>query len=381
LVLISMDGFRWDYCDLHPSETPHLRQLQREGVSARGLIPVFPSNTFPNHYTIVTGLYPSHHGIINNVMFDPRTGEFFRYNTPKSSRESQWWGGEPIWITAVNQGGVSACLYWPGSEAPLDGRQATYWRPFDYYDRTFAQRLDEMTSWFQRPPAERPVVTTFYIEEANGTGHNYGPDSPELVAELKRIDTQIGEIRARLAGAGIAPNLVLVSDHGMTSVSPQRLLILDDYIDLATVQLDDTGSTVSLRPLSGDPAALERALAKIPHAKVHRAENLPAHFRLQDHPRISPLWILPEPGWRVDTRANAAKPRKSGQPLRGDHGYDPAHRDMHGVFIAHGPAFKSGVTLDPVENIHIYNLLCAATGLKPAPNDGDDRLVRAALRN
>ena len=381
LILISMDGFRWDYCDLHPAETPNLRRLKREGASARALISVFPSNTFPNHYSIVTGLYPAHHGIVNNHMFDPRTGEFFYYTTPKSSREPQWWGGEPIWITAVKQGRLSACSYWPGSEAAIEGRHATYWKPFDYFNTTFEERLETVLGWFKRPEAERPSVVTFYIEEANSVGHDYGPDSPEIVAAIKQIDTQVGELKSRLARIGVTPNFVLVSDHGMTSVSPEHLLSLDDYLDLKNVQIDDSGSTVSLRPRDGDIAALEKSLAKIPHAKVYRAESLPARFHFADNPRISPLWILPDEGWRCETRATSRLPRKSGQPLRGDHGYDPALQSMHGILIASGPSFRKGVVTEPVENIHIYNLLCAALGLKPAPNDGDDRLVRAMLKN
>lgn len=380
LILISIDGFRWDYCDLHPDETATLRRMKRDGVSSRGLIPVFPSNTFPNHYTIVTGLYPAHHGIINNHMFDPRTGEFFHYNTPKSSRESVWWGGEPIWITAVRQGRVSACSYWPGSEAPIGGVQATYWKPFNYFETTFEQRVDTVMGWLARPEAERPTVITFYIEEINNIGHNYGPDSKELVAQLKVADSQVAEFEARLAGAGFTPNFVIVSDHGMTKVADSRRLMLDDYIDPKKVMIEDAGSTVGLRPHDGDVDALMKSLAKVPHAKVYRAADLPAHLKLRDNPRISPVWILPDEGWRAELRAVAERPRKSGIPLQGDHGYDPSLTTMRGLFIAVGPAFKRGVQIPEVENIHIYNLLCAAAGLTPAKNDGDDRLVKAAIK-
>jgi predicted AlkP superfamily pyrophosphatase or phosphodiesterase len=165
----------------------------------------------------------------------------------------------------------------------------------------------------------------------------------------------------------------------MTPVAPERTLILDDYLDLATVQIEDAGSTVCLRPIAGDLAEVERVLAKMPHVKIYRAENLPAHLHLSGNARIAPLWILPEEGWRVETRAVFQRPRRTG-PLRGDHGYDPALASMRGIFIAQGPAFKSGVVTEAVENVHIYNLLCAALGLRPAPNDGDDRLVKAALR-
>lgn len=382
LVLISLDGFRWDYGALHPAETPHLRRLIREGVTARSLIPVFPSNTFPNHVSIVTGLYPAHHGIINNTFFDSALGSIFRYNQSASARDSRWWGGEPIWITAVKQGRASACSFWPGSEAEIGGLRPTYWKPYDYAGISFEQRLDELVAWLRLPAAQRPAVVTFYLEETNGAGHRHGPDSPQLIAAITLLDARVGALSDRLRTEGIAPNLVIVSDHGMTSCDAERVLILDDYLDLATVQIDFDETCAGLRPLAGnDVAAMMRALAKIPpqQAKAYRSNELPEHFHVAaTHPRVPPVWIVPAEGWHVVRRSLYHKALT--HFLRGQHGYDPGFASMGGIFIAHGPAFKSGVVVEPVENIHIYNLLCAALALKPAPNDGDDRLVKSVLR-
>lgn len=382
LVLISLDGFRWDYGALHPAETPHLRRLMREGVTARSLIPVFPSNTFPNHVSIVTGLYPAHHGIINNTFFDSALGSIFRYNQSASARDSRWWGGEPIWITAVKQGRASACSFWPGSEAEIGGLRPTYWKPYDYAGISFEQRLDELVAWLRLPAAQRPAVVTFYLEETNGAGHRHGPDSPQLIAAITLLDARVGALSDRLRTEGIAPNLVIVSDHGMTSCDAERVLILDDYLDLATVQIDFDETCAGLRPLAGnDVAAMMRALAKIPpqQAKAYRSNELPEHFHVAaTHPRVPPVWIVPAEGWHVVRRSLYHKALT--HFLRGQHGYDPGFASMGGIFIAHGPAFKSGVVVEPVENIHIYNLLCAALALKPAPNDGDDRLVKSVLR-
>ncbi len=382
LVLISLDGFRWDYGALHPAETPHLRRLMREGVTARSLIPVFPSNTFPNHVSIVTGLYPAHHGIINNTFFDSALGSIFRYNQSASARDSRWWGGEPIWITAVKQGRASACSFWPGSEAEIGGLRPTYWKPYDYAGTSFEQRLDELVTWLRLPAAQRPAVVTFYLEETNGAGHRHGPDSPQLIAAITLLDARVGALSDRLRTEGIAPNLVIVSDHGMTSCDAERVLILDDYLDLATVQIDFDETCAGLRPLAGnDVAAMMRALAKIPpqQAKAYRSNELPEHFHVAaTHPRVPPVWIVPAEGWHVVRRSLYHKALT--HFLRGQHGYDPGFASMGGIFIAHGPAFKSGVVVEPVENIHIYNLLCAALALKPAPNDGDDRLVKSVLR-
>ncbi len=381
LILISLDGFRWDYCAKYPEQSPTLRQLRREGVTAQSLIPVFPSNTFPNHYSIVTGLYPARHGIVNNDFLEPESGLVFRYNQPNSARDARWWGGEPIWVTAIRQGKNAAASFWVGSEAAVKGIRPTYWKSYDY-SIPFEKRLEELLGWLTAPAAQRASLATFYLEETNSAGHTHGPDSPEVAAAVQLCDTRIATLLRALRERDISANLVIVSDHGMTATHADRVVILEDYIDRASVQVDSDGSACALRPLDGDVEALIRKLERMPHAKVYRAADLPAHLRFHGNSRIAPVWILPEEGWHVGTRANFERLKKRYAArgyLAGDHGYDPALRSMHGFFLAHGPAFRRGVELEAFENIHLYNLLCAALGLTPAPNDGDDRLLRSAL--
>ena len=378
LILISLDGFRWDYCAKYPEEAPNLRRLMTSGVTARRLTPVFPSNTFPNHYSLVTGLYPTHHGIVNNDMLDASTGEVFGYRNPGANRNPRWWGGEPIWITAVRQGRKSACYFWVGSEAELHGVRPTFWYPYNY-SVPFVERLDTVIAWLRLPADERPALVAFYLEETNSAGHAFGPDSPELAAAVKLLDGHIGAMVARLESEHIAANFIIVSDHGMTGCDAERVVVLDDYIDPATVQIDFTGSVAGLRAPDGDTSALVAKLAAMPHARVLRTEDLPAGLHVSPTPRTPTVWILPDEGWHVQRRAEFERYRS--RYLKGDHGYDPQLEAMGAVFIAQGPSFKSGVTIEAVENIHVYNLLCAALGLVPAPNDGDDRLVRAVLRD
>jgi predicted AlkP superfamily pyrophosphatase or phosphodiesterase len=381
LVLISLDGFRWDYGRLHPDETPNLRHLARTGAVTRALIPSFPSNTFPNHYTIATGLYPSHHGLVNNIMFDAQLGEFFMYNQASATRDGRWWKGEPIWVTAEKQGVRSACYFWPGSEALIANTRPTYAKAYTK-STTFEDRLDETLGWLKLPEGKRPGLVTFYIEDTNGVGHLSGPDSAELKAAVKLVDDRIGAFAARLEKEGITANLVVVSDHGMTPCDDQRVLFLDDYVDYTKVQVDFEQTVVGLRPIGGnDVAGLLRALAQLPpQAKAYRVEDLPTRLHVDaSNPRIPPVWILPIEGWQVMRRTLFN--RLVAKFDRGQHGYDPALADMHGIFIASGPSFKSGVEVEPVENVHLYNLLCAALGLKPAPNDGDDRLIKSVLRD
>jgi predicted AlkP superfamily pyrophosphatase or phosphodiesterase len=378
LLLISLDGFRSDYCELYPEQTPNLRQLRAEGASARGLTPVFPSNTFPNHYTIVTGLRPSHHGIVNNNFFDPESGRFFQYNQAAANHDERWWGGEPIWITAVRQGRASACYFWPGSEVAIRGLRPTFWKPYDY-SVPFSQRLAELIGWLKLPPEQRPAVIAFYLEEANSVGHNSGPGSPELGRALQILDAQIGAIIKETSANHISLNLIILSDHGMVLRQREQVVILDDYIDLASVQVDFDGPVAGLRPNGGDTGALLAKLAKMPpQAHAMAKDSLPKHFQISDNPRLPPVWVLADEGWLVQRRSQFDFYRN--RPQKGEHGYDPALMTMQGILIVHGPAFRAGgVIIDSTENIHIYNLLCAAAGLMPARNDGDDRLVRALL--
>lgn len=379
VLLISMDGFRWDYTERYPEQTSHIQQLAREGVAAKGLIPVFPSNTFPNHYALVTGLYPSHSGIINNRMFDAQLNAAFVSSQPASSRNSRWWGGEPVWITAVLQGKKSACSFWPGSEAEIKGVHATHWKPYDY-SIPFEKRLDELVGWMKQSAELRPCIATFYLEESNSAGHRFGPDSPELADTLRLLDGRLAAITSRFKAEGIPLNLVLVSDHGMTPCGPDQVVVLDDYINVAEVQVDFEETTCGLRPGPGaDIEALMRQLSRMPHAKAYLAKDLPPHLHVDPaNPRVPPIWILPDEGWQVQRRSIFAQMKD--HFVRGQHGYDPALPSMHGILIANGPAFRSGVTVPEVENVHVYNLLCALAGLKPAPNDGDDRLVKGMLK-
>ncbi len=375
LLFVSMDGFRWDYCDLYPDATPTLRNLRDHGATSRGLIPVFPSNTFPNHYSLVTGLYPSNHGIINNQFYDASLGRFFRTGLHGNVTESEWWGGEPIWVTAEKSNIRAAVGFWPGSEAEIKGLRPSFWRTFDPR-ATFDERFVEFRQWLTLPATERPGVIAFYLEEANSFGHRFGPEAPEVGAAIKILDAQLAQLLDAIASAGLEVNVVIVADHGMTPISRERVIYPDDYIALDDVQIDFDGSVAGLRPLRGDVDPLLASLADLPHARAYRVEDLPAHFHVDPrNPRNPPVWIVPDEGWEIYSRPRIAA--WGDRFSKGDHGYDPALPSMHGLFIAHGPSIKNlREPLDAFENVHVYNLLCALAELPPAPNDGDTRLLR-----
>ena len=243
LLLISIDGFRHDYFD--KADTPNLDQLRSGGLQAEGLIPVFPSNTFPNHYAIVTGLYPEHHGIIDNSFYDPVYEAVFDMYIAAEVTNDRWWHGEPVWVTVIKQGGRSATLFWPGSEARINGYRPTFWHPYDHW-MPHPDRVQRILDWVDMPAGERPDFMTLYFHLVDDAGHDYGPDSPQLAEAVEKVDTTIGVLLRGLRDRAVLKkmHILIVSDHGMADISRERTVNLDDYVD-----------TTKLRFLRTDPVA------------------------------------------------------------------------------------------------------------------------------
>ena len=376
VVLVSLDAFRWDY--LNRPEARNLRRLASEGVHATRMIPAFPSLTFPNHYTIATGLYPEHTGIIDNTMHDSLLG-WFHISDTAAVRNAAWWGGEPIWVTAVKQGERAGAFFWPGSEAPIEGVHATRWMKFN--DRfPNAARVDSVLTWLTLPGNQAMSLVTLYYSDVDHAGHSYGPDSPQVDSAIARVDTMIGKLMDGIAARGLSNrvNLIVVADHGMASVSRDRLIYLDDYVPTTDFDVVDAAAIGLITPKPGlFDTVYNRLHGANPHLQAYRKAEVPARFHYNDNPRITPLVLIADEGWLITTHA-----RESARPLtmHGDHGYDNLLPDMGALFVAEGPAFKRGITVQPFQNIHIYDLICHILGLHPAPNDGSLDSTRALLR-
>jgi predicted AlkP superfamily pyrophosphatase or phosphodiesterase len=381
LILISFDGWRWDYRTLYAA--PNMARLAARGVSA-DLVPSYPSKTFPNHYTIVTGLYPGHHGIVSNTIKDPPTGRRLSMSNSREQQDPMWWGGEPIWVTAQRAGHVSAAMFWPGSEAPIEGHRPNFFAPFDS-TLPGRDRVDQVLSWLDLPVARRPTLLTLYFNEVDGAGHTFGPSSEAVRTAVRRADGHLGRLlqgleRRHLTGK---VNLVIVSDHGMAETSTNRVVVLDDYISVDDVEVIDINPTLGLFPKPGREDAVFQALVNAhPRLKVFRRNETPEHWHYRDHPRIPPIVGVVDEGWQVLPRATLTQRLQRGQTsARGEHGYDPRDaKSMRGVFIAAGPAFKSGVELPPLDNIHVYGIMAQALGVPPAKNDGDPAIARTFLK-
>jgi predicted AlkP superfamily pyrophosphatase or phosphodiesterase len=383
VILISIDGFRYDYLDKY--QPPNLVSLARDGVQAKWMIPSFPSKTFPNHYTIVTGLYPQNNGIVENSVFDARTGITFSMSNREEVQNGRWWLGEPIWITAEKQGQKTAPFFWPGSEAKISGIWPTYWKPYDG-QVSDDSRVDQVLSWLDLPLGKRPTFLTLYFSDVDNAGHEFSPDSSETRDAVLKVDGEVARLVAGLKSRGIFSqvNLIIVSDHGMATQDPKNTIILDELFDTSLAEkILWTAEITSIFPKEGKEDPIFNMLkAKLPpQARVYRKTEMPARFHYSNSPRIAPLLVLPDEGWTLTTRERfeEAKAKGHSNGLRGGHGYDNALTSMRAIFIAHGSAFKKGVVLEPFENVQVYNVMARILGLKPAPNDGNDTVVKAAL--
>lgn len=385
VILISLDGFRGDYLEKY--EPPNLRFLAREGVQAKWMIPAFPSKTFPNHYTIATGLYPQNHGIIENNVFDQSSNTMFTMSNREEVRNGRWWLGEPIWVTAEKQGQKSAPYFFPGSEAEIAGTRPTYWKPYDGKVSN-DERVDMILSWLDLPLNERPTFLSLYFSDVDSAGHDFSPEAVETRDAVVKVDKDLGRLIDGLKARGLFEqvNLIIVSDHGMAPQDPKNTIVLDELVDANLAEkIIWTSEIVSIFPREGEEGVIYETLkSKLPpQAKVYRKSEIPARFHYSNSPRIAPLLVLPAEGWTLTTRAKVdeakAKGRKNG--LRGGHGYDNELVSMRAIFIAHGSAFKRGSVIEPFENIHVYNVMAKILGLTPAPNDGNDSVANAVLAN
>lgn len=374
VILVSMDGFRADYWD--KTDTPHFHQLMKEGVLADHLKPVFPSVTFVNHYSIVTGLYSENHGIINNTMWDPVDQKTFEITNLEEVHRSDWWEGEPIWVTAEKQGLKTASIYWVGASTEIQKTRPTYWKLYDP-SVSRAKRVEQVLEWLDLPEIERPQFITLYFEDADNAGHAFGPNSDEVKKAIKNLDESVGLLREGLKKRGLdeAVTLILVSDHGMAQVERAKAISLGDYIKSSEAKMVGQGALSLVWPKSSKEQnlILNRVKQNPGHFQVFTKETTPPRFHFSKHRRIPPLTFVAEEGWYLkNSIKDALKPG-----VFGLHGYDNTSNQMQAVFLAKGPTFPKNKKVGEVENIDIYALLAHVLHLKPAKTDGDlSRIIK-----
>ena len=383
VVLVSIDGFRADY--LERGATPTLSRWAAQGASG-SMQPSFPTKTFPNHYTLVTGLRPDHHGIVNNTMVDPEIpGVTFSLRNAEAVTDRRWWDdGEPIWVTAEKAGLTSAAMFWPGSEADVRGVRPSLYAKFDQAMPGDA-RVDQLLAWLALPEdggpgADRPDIATLYFDIVDTAGHEHGPDAPEVATALASVDGSLARLEAGLRARGLWGRVVVivVSDHGMTPTSPERVAWLGPLASSAEAAFVQYGGAIaSIEPLPGHEAEVAAEVTgPHEHMTCWRKAEIPARFAFGTHRRVPSLFCVAEPGWAI---------LKADQTFRGegggDHGYDNAAPEMQSVFVAHGPGVRRGARIEGLQNVDVHGLMGRLLGITVPAGDGDPARAAGVLRD
>jgi ectonucleotide pyrophosphatase/phosphodiesterase family protein 5 len=368
VVLISFDGFRWDYANR--GITPNFDYVKENGVHAISLKPCFPSKTFPNHYSIVTGMYPENHGIIANSFVDPTTKEKYSIGDTSEVRKAKWYRGEAIWETARRQGMITASYFWPGSELNLDYRRPNYYEKYEH-ERNYDIRIKEVLDWLSLPYAQKPKFITMYFDATDTYGHEYGPDSKEVNSSIMRLDSVVGKIFDGLKKINLfdSTDIIIVSDHGMVNVSKDRIINVEKILNGIDCKLLDNGPFMYAITTNGQlDNVYKRLKANENHYKIYKKEEMPAFYHFSKNYLIPELILIADPGWSLMTENDIKT--QSNETWGGNHGYDNNYIDMQGIFYAIGPDFKNGYICGTLQNIDIYPLI--AKLLKIVPNNEID---------
>lgn len=375
VILISADGFRFDYAEKYKAE--HLLSLSAKGVRAASMSPSFPSVTFPNHYTIVTGLYPSHHGLVNNTFYDAARQGNYSMGNKERVRDGSWYGGTPLWVLAEQQQMISASMFWVGSEAAIKNIRPTYY--YDFNERIpIGKRIQAVKDWLMLPEDKRPHIITFYLSEVDHAGHSFGPDAPQTEQAVKFVDSVVNELTKAVAETKLPVNFIFLADHGMTAVDREHPLPTPSVINKEKFIIPSSGTTMVLHAKNkADIQPVYDSLKKSEdHYKVYLKTNIPAsyHYHATDDSlnRIGDILLIPDWPYVFSDR----------KPGTGYHGFPPAQvKDMHAIYMAWGPAFKSNVRIPSFENVHVFPMIAEILGLNITDKiDGRKEVLHATLQ-
>ena len=359
-IVVSLDAFRWDYPTIY--NTPWLDSIAANGVAAT-MVPSYPSSTFPNHFTLATGLVPDHHGIVNSQFWAPEKGELFSMGDSATRYNPYYFGGEPIWVTAKKQGVKSASIYWVGSDVAIQGLYPDYYLRWDNEPRiTYPQRVEEALRIAKLPESERPSLLMVYFDEPDWTTHHYGPIAQESEAVIEELDSLMGILYRGLKELDYGVNLIVTSDHGMTDISDDRFISIEQTVNPDWVERIVSTNPTSIFCKEGCRDSLFEQLSKVKHISVWRKEEVPAHLNYGTSNHLGDIIVAPDLGWQF-----ATTPRG----LNGAHGYDINEPDMQIIFRACGPDFKRGYTLPhSFSNVDLYSILAELLKIEPAKTDG-----------
>lgn len=379
-IVISIDGYREDFTKRYAP--PTLNRIKSHGSSADALIPSFPPDTFPNHYSIATGMYTENHGIVANHFFDPARKAYYKVSNPLAVRDGSWYGGVPFWVAAERQGIVSATFFWPGSEAEIQGTRPTY---FYYYDESIPNlaRVDQIKTLLELPASKRPHLVTVYFSTVDTAGHKFGPETPQMQKAVLEVDAAIARLVKNTEDLKLPVNFFIVSDHGMQQLREYRAEYLEDYVDVT--ELKTTGDISRFSMYFDDEAKMEKVYSvlkqKGKHFNIYKRSEMPARYHYSKNPRCGDLIVVAQAPYLVHLKRKVRDSIHAFSEDHGGHGYDPLLTlTMHGIFYAMGPAIKERGRVPAFENVHIYPLLLKVLGINVLGNiDGDLKVLSPLL--
>lgn len=374
LIVLSLDGFRWDYTDsIH---TPNLDKIATIGVKAKSMQASFPTKTFPNHYTMATGLYPNNNGIVNNTFIDLERDLMYSIRNREAVEDGKFYDGEPIWNTAEKQGVMAATFFWVGSEANIQDMRPSIWKRYEH-DFPFEQRIDTVISWLERPVENRPQLIMWYMHEPDGVGHGYGPFSAEVNQEVEYLDKLVGTFMQKLSQIpnGSEVNVIILSDHGMGRTYQDKQVYLDKVLKPEwTSNIVGSNPVYNIKSSEGYIDSILYVLENTEGVTAYKNSNIPERLHYGSNPRTLDITAVADSSYSLFSRS------KRKYSSNGTHGYDNRNTDMDAIFYAYGPAFKEEYQQARFKNVSLYPLFCRILGLEEAPNDGDIKEVENMLK-
>ncbi len=381
LILISLDGYRWDYTERF--NPPNISKFIQEGVQAESLIPCFPTKTFPNHYSIATGMYPDKHGLVDNNFYSPEKAAYYKTRDREKVENGKWYGGTPIWVHAENNGLISACYFFVGSEADIQGIRPTYYFNYDG-SVSNEKRVTQALDWLKLPLSERPRMITLYFSDMDDAGHRFGPNNDEeLQKKLFALDMTLGKLFDGVKATGLNVNIIIVSDHGMLEVPIEHFMPIEQLEDEDQYQIVSNGAIAHV--YVNQESDLDKIYRKLKNQENHFEVYKTVNAKGFDQPPTNPNWgdiqIIPDKGWYFTYQRSLSFMKNSGVKIKGEHGYSPESKELHGIFYAKGTAINKAQTIPSIKNIHIFPLMCHILGLDVPKNiDGTLEQIGGVLK-
>ena len=366
VIMISLDGFRHDYIEMY--QPPFLSQIVDKGIRAKQITPVFPSLTFPNHYSLVTGMYAGNHDLVSNRFRDPSWQSNYAIGNSETTTDGKWYGGNPLWLSVREQGLLSASFFWVGSDANINGHYPNYYVPYNG-SVSYESRTKQILDWLKLPEKQRPHFLTLYFSATDHAGHDYGPESEQTKDAVLQVDKLVGELAKDVAKLNLPVNFVIVSDHGMKAIENDKRVYLTDYVDTSKASFHERGAVTSIfLKDKADIPEYKAALAKVPHTSVFLREELPEKYHLKHNPRAGDMILLADSGAYIyPLRKKPSQSKFEGKTSGGTHGYDPyTTPEMGGIFLSFGPHVVNSGMIPAIDNIHVYPYVMELLNLEQA---------------